>query len=306
MMHVVTFYRFCSIRGVEAIVENIRVLAANIDCVGSVLIAEEGINATIANSERSHLETLVASVEELLGGISLHAKYSIADEDNRVFYRLKVKHRREIINFGHPLKDQEEVGKHVDAEDWNRLLDDPNTFVLDVRNEYETEVGVFENAQLMDIKHFRDFPDQVAACIPEDKQTPIAMYCTGGIRCEKASNWLIELGYENVNQLNGGILSYLESTSTDQSKWRGECFVFDQRVTVNADLEQGDHKQCFACRRALSQKDIASEHYVEGVSCPSCYNLTSTQRKEQFAERMKQDLLAKKRGLTHIGATQQR
>ena len=303
MMHVVTFYLFKNLPDPDNLTAKIESIARTQGCVGSVLIADEGINSTLACDSKTRLQTTVASIEHVLGDVTLSAKYSTAHDDNEVFYRLKVKHRKEVINFGQPLQTQDQVAQHVNAQEWNKLTDQPDTWVLDVRNTYEVEVGQFESAQSLNIKHFRDFPQAVEGQLPKDRETPIAMYCTGGIRCEKASNWLYQRGYKNLFQLEDGILKYLEDTNTEESKWQGECFVFDQRVTVNHLLEQGRYNQCFACRRPISQAEQQSEDFVEGVSCPNCVDETMESRKLQFAERMRQQQLARSRGESHIGRT---
>lgn len=304
MKHVVTFYRFSTLTDLDESREAIECQLSTINCVGTVLLAGEGVNATIAHSGKNQLESAVVAISKILGGLELQAKYSTAENNNPVFHRLKVRIRPEIIQLGLPFLGSESVGQHVDSESWNRLIDDPNVLVLDVRNDYEINVGSFSTATSLGIKHFRELPDAVARTIGDQVDTPIAMYCTGGIRCEKASHLLIERGYKQIYQLEGGILNYLDQVCQEDSKWEGDCFVFDQRVTVNANLEQGKYVQCFACRSALAESDTESEDYIEGVSCPHCFDEKSEEQRVRYAERMKQESLAKARGSKHIGSTQ--
>ena len=193
------------------------------------------------------------------------------------------------------------AGTCVDPEDWNALLEDPDTLVVDTRNEYEIEVGHFENAVNPHTTNFREFPQYALEKLDPGKHKKIAMYCTGGIRCEKATAFLKQNGFESVYHLKGGILNYLKTVPVSESGWRGECFVFDERVTVNHDLNTGSYHQCHGCRMPITEQDKASEYYQPGVSCPKCYGKRSERDKARFAEREKQVQLAEDRGEKHLG-----
>ena len=304
MKHVVSFYRFVAIEDPEALQTFLLDRFKRLGIVGTVLIAKEGVNATLSHGDRSVLEQAVALVESKLIAGALQAKYSTAHSDNEVFYRLKVKIRDEIIHFGHALSATSRVGTHVSASEWNELLDDPDVVVLDVRNDYEIATGAFKGSTPLGTQHFREFQDKMSASLDALKDSKVAMYCTGGIRCEKASNWLLEQGCDEVYQLDGGILGYLEEMDSESSEWQGECFVFDQRVSLTSDLEQGHYDQCHACRRAIGDEDKQSPKYVKSVSCPHCYHETDPEQKAQFAERAKQETLAVLRGSRHVGVSQ--
>lgn len=303
-MHVVSFYEFTTVRDSTELAAKLREKFEELELVGTALIAEEGINATLAHRELEVLERAVALVRTELDSPKLRAKYSTGNPDNPVFYRLKVKDRDEIIQFGKSITPTDRVGTHVSADRWNELLADPDVLVLDVRNDYEIEAGTFENAIPIGVNRFREFERRAADLLKQHGQSAIAMYCTGGIRCEKASRALLESGCETVYQLDGGILGYLETVDPNESEWHGECFVFDQRVSVNADLSQGSYDQCHACRRPISEEDKQSKLYVKSVSCPYCFHETSEQQKAQFTERVKQETLAHDRGQRHVGAPQ--
>lgn len=303
-MNVVSFYRFFELADPERAANELRAQYENLALVGTLLIANEGINATLAHPDLELLKHAVRLAEAVTGTTSLRAKYSTAREGNLVFYRLKVKVRDEIIQFGKPLKSSDQLGEHVHADQWNQLLEDPDILVLDIRNDYEIEAGAFENAVPVGIARFAEFESRIEDLLETHGKSTVAMYCTGGIRCEKASNLLLENGCETVYQLDGGVLGYLESVDPDENRWHGECFVFDQRVSVDANLTQGHYDQCHACRRAISEEDKQSELYVKSVSCPHCFYETSKQQKAQFTERAKQEALANARGHRHVGAPQ--
>jgi UPF0176 protein len=212
--------------------------------------------------------------------------------------------KNEIVSMGIPDTDPNEVnGKRVDAQQWNALIGDSNVLVIDTRNDYENGIGTFANAVSPRTKTFREFPAYVSKELDAQKHRPIAMFCTGGIRCEKATNFLIKQGFTDVYHLDGGILKYLETVDPDESMWHGECFVFDNRVAVGADLKQGKHVQCFACRRPVSELDQQSAHYQKGISCPQCIDKVSVDKKHRLAERQRQIQLARARNEQHRGTT---
>ncbi len=194
------------------------------------------------------------------------------------------------------------VGTYLNAEQWNDMISDPNVLLIDCRNEYEVKVGTFERAVNPNTTNFREFPAYLQKTLDENKQQKIAMFCTGGIRCEKSTAYLREQGYENVYHLKGGVLQYLEDMPQDKSKWQGECFVFDERVTVNHHLEKGRYDQCHACRWPITEADKQSTAFVQGVSCPHCADKYTDAQRAAFAEREKQMRLAKSRGVAHMGA----
>ena len=267
---VASFYRFQPIDDVAALRERILAACEVHSLRGTVLLAPEGVNATLAG-RRSDLESVI---DAHFGGIE--AKWSTAAPANTVFQRLKVRARPEIVTFDHPLSPGTPVGKHVSAAAWNEFIADPKVLVLDVRNDYESDVGTFTDAKRADTANFRDFPDFVARELEGHRQRPIAMFCTGGIRCEKASAYLLAQGFEDVSQLDGGILRYFADTAEADNAFEGECFVFDERVSVTSKLEQGGFELCGNCSRPLSPSDREMPHFERGKSCGACYRRART------------------------------
>ena len=300
-MTVATFYKFVRLDGLTDLQSRIAGLAESLRLKGTVLLAEEGINATLSGA-RDGLEAFAGKLEQDARFTGVPVKYSAAALDNPVFYRLKVRIKPEILSFGREGVDVAgHAGEPVDARRWNELLDDPDVTVIDVRNRYEIGLGAFPGAIAPDIEHFRDFPGFARARLDPEETSRVAMYCTGGIRCEKASAWLLNAGCREVYQLDGGILRYLETAPAEENRWQGECFVFDQRVSVDAALGQGTYRQCFACRAPLSASDLASPHYRQGVHCPHCFDHLTGARRESLEERQRQVELAEARGSRHIG-----
>ena len=230
-------------------------------------------------------------------------KFSAANAANKVFHRLKVRIKPEIVAMGRTDVDVAAgTGEHVSAQRWNELLQDPQVPVIDVRNHYETGIGTFRGAIDPHTQSFREFPDFVAARLDPERHPRVAMFCTGGIRCEKASSYLLQQGFAEVYQLDGGILNYLAQVDAGDNLFDGECFVFDQRVSVTADLGEGEFVQCFACRRPLTPVDTQQPEYQQGRSCPYCFAELTAAQKAAFAERQRQVELAEQRGTEHIGA----
>ncbi len=265
---------------------------------GTLLLAEEGINGTICGTREG-----IDAVRQWLDADGrfegLSYKESFADEP--AFYRTKVKLKTEIVTMGVPgVNPQHIVGTYVKGEDWNRLIEDPDTILIDTRNDYEVAIGTFKNAVNPNTTSFREFPQWAAENLDKTKHKKVAMFCTGGIRCEKSTAYLKEQGFDEVYHLDGGILKYLEEMPEQNSLWQGECFVFDQRVAVKHGLEQGSYDQCYACRMPLSPADMQSDQYIKGMSCPHCHDQLSEEQKASFAERQKQIELAKQRGEQHI------
>lgn len=267
---------------------------------GTLLLAEEGLNGTIAGTE--------ASIHQFLHWLQKDSRfanidYKLSYHDTPPFLRTKVKLKKEIVTMGVDNIDPNKVvGTYVEAEDWNDIISDPDTVLIDTRNDYEYGIGTFEGAINPNTETFREFPDYVKDNFDPEKHKKVAMFCTGGIRCEKASAYMKQQGFEEVYHLKGGILKYLENVDSDQSLWNGECFVFDERVAVNHDLEKGQYDQCHACRYPITEQDKQHPHYVPGVSCPRCFDKLTEEQKQRFAEREKQVQLAKARGESHIGA----
>lgn len=296
-------YKFVSLPDYQALQAPILKACQAYHIKGTLLLAEEGINGTIAG--------LPDDVQRLLAFLrndrlfksrfaDLEHKESYADE--HPFYRMKVKLKKEIVTLGVPgVSPTKKVGSYVKAEDWNDLIADPEVLLIDTRNGYEVDIGTFKGAIDPKTTTFREFPDYIAKHVDKTKHKKVAMFCTGGIRCEKASSYMLDQGFEEVYHLQGGILKYLETVPEEVSMWQGECFVFDQRVAVKHNLAVGDFDQCYACRHPLSPAEMQSEHYSPGISCPYCFNHLSADKRARLSERQKQVQLAKQRGETHIG-----
>lgn len=300
MKQALTFYKFLELEDPADEQTHWQAFGRSREARGTILLAEEGVNGTLIGPE----ETLALFEAELRARFGeMPFKWSSVSPDNQGFYRYKVKLKREIVTMGVPDLDMARSGQHVTPEVWNTLLDDPEVVVIDTRNQYEVDIGTFPGSISPGTTHFRQFPDWVAKNLKPDQK--VAMFCTGGIRCEKASAYLLQQGFDEVFQLKGGILKYLEDGESKQNRWQGECFVFDQRVSVDDKLEQGSFQQCYACRHPLSRLDLASEDYEKGVCCPHCVkDALVLKRREDFRQRQKQVELAAARGEQHIGKRQ--
>ncbi len=267
---------------------------------GTLLLAEEGINGTIAG-DRASIDAVLAWLRQDPRLADLEHKES--KDEEAPFLRMKVKLKREIVTLGVPgIDPNARVGTHVSPADWNAVVNDPDVVLVDTRNHYECGIGTFRGALDPGTTSFREFPAWVKANLEPSRDRKVAMFCTGGIRCEKASAYLLEQGFETVYHLRGGVLNYLEEIPAAQSTWEGECFVFDNRVSVNHRLEKGQYDQCHGCRRPITEEDKHSTRYRKGVCCPRCYDRLSDDRKARFAERQKQIQLARQRGEQHLGA----
>lgn len=266
---------------------------------GTLLLAAEGINGTVAGS-RASIDYLLNTLQQDARLRDLDCKESYDDE--MPFYRSRVKLKREIVAMGIDDIDPANRGTYVNPADWNELISDPEVTLIDTRNEYESAIGSFANAMPANTVSFRDFPGFAARNLDPQKHRKVAMFCTGGIRCEKSTAYLRQQGFDEVYHLRGGILKYLEEVPEAESRWRGECFVFDNRVSVNHALEKGSYDQCHACRLPITAADKASDRYQPGVSCPACYDSRSNHERGRFREREKQVRLARARGEDHIGA----
>jgi UPF0176 protein len=271
---------------------------------GTLLLAPEGINGTIAGSDDG-IGLVLERIRDLVGEAGLEVKFSRAAD--QPFHRMKVRLKREIVTMGQPDIDPlQDVGRYVSPAEWNDLIGDPDTILIDTRNDYEVAVGTFRGAINPQTMTFREFPTWFRTerdrLVGERKQPKFAMFCTGGIRCEKATAFLRAEGVEDVYHLQGGILKYLEAIPPTDSQWQGECFVFDQRVTVGHGLAPGSYTLCHACRRPLSKTDRQSDLYEVGVSCPACFAERSEAQRAGYRERQRQESLAAERGQMHIGA----
>lgn len=266
---------------------------------GTLLLAEEGINGTVSGSENDINELLAyLNNDERVSPIS----YKLSWHQSKPFYRTKVKLKKEIVTMGvEGIDPKKTVGTYVKPTDWNELISDPEVTLVDTRNKYEIEIGSFKNAIDPETDSFRQFPDYVKNNLDPQKNKKVAMFCTGGIRCEKSTAYLKEQGFEEVYHLQGGILQYLEDVPKEQSMWEGDCFVFDNRVAVNHDLAQSDYDQCYGCRLPITEQDKLSDKYERGVTCPKCYGTHSPEQLVRFREREKQVQLAKSRAVEHVG-----
>lgn len=267
---------------------------------GTLLLAREGINGTIAGT-REGMDAVISYLHTDPRFCDLEYKESFAQ--TMPFYRMKVRLKKEIVTLGVSTVDPtQRVGIYVEPEHWNNLINDPEVVVIDTRNTYEVAIGKFKRAKNPRTQTFREFPQFVQSHLDPQKHKKVAMYCTGGIRCEKASSYMLQAGFEEVYHLKGGILKYLEKVPAHQSLWEGQCFVFDQRTAVKEGLSPGDFSSCHACRHPLSKEDRASSCFEEGISCPHCYNALNPEKKHRLAERQRQCQLAAARGLNHIGS----
>jgi len=299
-MKVASFYRFLDLGDSDSFRDELQVLCEQQRLLGTILVATEGINGTVAGDEAAILAVFGWIVERLLLDTPIDARWTDAGE--APFRRMRVRLKQEIVTLGRPdIRPHERTGRYVPPEQWNALIEDPNVLVIDTRNHYEVEVGSFPRAIDPETDSFRQFPDFATRLAETSKDRPLAMFCTGGIRCEKATALMLELGFEDVYHLQGGVLNYLEEVPAAENRWDGECFVFDTRVAVDRDLAEGGYVQCHACRRPLSSEDLELPDYREGVSCPHCAGELDEERAARLEERRKQVALAAERGESHIG-----
>lgn len=266
---------------------------------GTLLLAAEGINGTIAGS-RADVDAIIQLLRSDDRFAGMESKESLTETNP--FYRAKVKLKKEIVTMGvADIDPRHIVGTYVEPQDWNALISDPEVTLVDTRNAYEYRIGTFRNAVNPNTTSFREFPAFVKQHLDPQKHRKVAMFCTGGIRCEKSTAFLKQQGFDAVYHLRGGILKYLEEVPESDSLWQGDCFVFDNRVTVNHRLEKGNYDQCHACRMPISEADKQGEHYQQGISCPHCYDRQDYQQVKRFAERERQKQLASQRGEHYIG-----
>jgi UPF0176 protein len=298
-VRIAALYRFARFDDPAAIRARLETVAADAGIRGTLLVAHEGINGTIAGDDAG-VETVLAAIRALPGCADLTPKF--AEAAAMPFHRLKVRLKREIVTMGVPDIDPlDDVGTYVAPADWNALIDDPDTVVIDTRNDYEVAVGSFAGAVDPGTASFRDFPAWVEAHRGKLAGKRVAMFCTGGIRCEKATAYLKREGVDDVFHLDGGVLRYLEEMPAADSRWQGECFVFDERVAVGHALAAGTHVLCRGCRMPVSAAERASPLFVEGISCPRCHATRDAARQAGYAERHRQVRIAEARGDTHVG-----
>jgi UPF0176 protein len=296
---VAALYRFVTLDNSAGLREPLLAVMQAQGVRGTLLLAPEGINGTVAGS-REAIDSLLAWLRKDPRMTDLEHKESHTDK--MPFARAKVKLKKEIVTMGITgIDPTTTAGTYVQPEDWNALITDPDVVLIDTRNEYEVNVGTFKGAINPHTTTFREFPHYVDSHLDPKQHRKVAMFCTGGIRCEKSTAFLKEQGFNEVYHLKGGILKYLETVPEAESRWQGECFVFDERVTVDHQLQKGHYEQCHACRMPLSGEDQNSEYYVSGVSCPWCHDLTTKKQQARFSEREKQVRLARQRGEPHRG-----
>ena len=297
-----TFYKFL-------ILENYRELKIRFDkslsktnIKGTMLLANEGINGTIAGSG-SDLKKFFLYLDKFSQFKDITPKFSSSNKNP--FLRMKVRLKKEIVTIGIPeVSPSNQVGKYLNVKEWNELLNENDSMIIDTRNKYEVSIGTFKDSINPKINSFRDFPKWAQKNLIDkkvSKKSKIGMFCTGGIRCEKSTSYLKKLGFENVFHLDGGILKYLENVKSDENEWKGECFVFDHRVSLNNFLEKGEYDMCYACKMPLSKENKKNKHYLKGQSCEYCYDQTTNKQKERFNEREKQIKLSKIKNLNHLG-----
>ena len=296
---VCALYKFAVLNDYKDLRQPLLNLMLEKDVHGTLLLAREGINGTIAGS-REGIDAVKAWIasDERFDGVD----YKESFVEFQPFKRTKVKLKKEIVTMGvQGIDPKRVVGTYVDPKEWNDLISDPEVLLVDTRNQYEVEIGTFKNAVNPATDTFREFPEYVKQNLDPQKHKKVAMFCTGGIRCEKSTAYLKEQGFDEVYHLKGGILKYFEEVPAEQSKWHGECFVFDGRVAVDHALRPGSYHMCYACRMPLSDADLKSDDYQDGVSCPHCKPGLNPQRAARFAERQKQIRLAAERGEQHLG-----
>ena len=303
MFKVAALYKFSQIDNPLEVQIYLKKILKNLSIYGTILVGNEGINGTIASRDKKNLNKALMYLKNLKGFKDLDIKFS--NSEKKPFIRLKIKLKQEIVTIGDKSIDPtKNVGEYVNPEDWNSLIEEENILLIDTRNDYEYSIGSFKDSVNPKTQKFRDFPEWLKGqnFTQEDKNSKkVAMFCTGGIRCEKASSLMKNEGFKKVYHLKGGILKYFESISKENSLWDGECFVFDDRVSVKHDLSVGDYDMCHGCRMPITETDKISQKYIQGVSCPNCFDQTTEEQKSRYMSRQKQIDLAKQRNKKHIG-----
>ncbi len=300
MYTVCALYKFVTLEDYQQIRQPLLEKMESLNIKGTLLLALEGINGTVSGTQEA--------IQQLLDYLNADARmnpisFKVSFDETQPFHRTKVKLKKEIVTLGvEGIDPRRSVGTYVKPKDWNALISDPEVVTIDTRNDYEIEIGTFKHAIDPETKTFREFPEYVAKNLDPKKHKKVAMFCTGGIRCEKSTAYLKEQGFEEVYHLEGGILQYLEDVPQEESLWEGDCFVFDNRVAVNHDLQRSEYDQCYACRLPITEHDKQSDLFEPGVSCPKCHGTHSEEQIARFREREKQVQLAKARQEEHVGS----
>ena len=295
MFEVFGFYKFKKLKSLKKNKVLLQDFLIKKNIRGTIIIANEGVNATISGKS-AELKVTINKIKKILDFKKFDSE-NISKSKFQPFHKPKVKIKKEVVPMGLSLSSKNKKDNHVDPKKWNELIFDKDTLVLDSRKPFEYEVGTFKRSVNPDVDNFREFPKYLNKL---NKHKPIAMFCTGGIRCEKASVFLEKKGFNNIYQLKGGILNYLKNVKKKETLWKGECFVFDNRISLKHGLVIGTYSMCSGCRKPISFKDKKSKKYEEGVSCPYCHDLLTKSQKERFRMRQKQIVLAKKSGKKHI------
>ena len=302
MHKIIALYQFCEIRNPRKLQMILKKELKNLQILGTIIIGHEGINGTVSGSE-TNVNKALKFLKSDNRFSDLDIKYSFSNK--APFLRLKVKIKKEIVTMGiDDIKPTTQAGKYVSYDQWDSLLNDEDTVLIDTRNDYEYSIGTFKNSINPKTSNFKEFPNWVKKQkFTEEvkKSKNIAMFCTGGIRCEKASSYMKNEGFKNVYHLKGGILKYLENIDIKNSLWQGECFVFDDRVSVKHDLSQGDYDLCHGCRMPITEQEKLSNNYVKGVSCSHCVTVKSSEQVQRYKSRQKQINLAKAKNKSHLG-----
>ena len=294
-----SFYKFVYLRNPDEIKKKLLIHLKKFNIKGTFILGKEGINASFSVSA-DQFEKVKNLIKKLIPN---KIKFKKQFDHNHSFLRLKIKEKKEIVSLGQKnICPEETTGLFIDPNSWDKFISDPDSIIIDTRNEYESDIGSFKTSVKTKTNNFREFPiwfEKHKKILSEKK---IGIFCTGGIRCEKASNFLINKGYKNIFQLDGGIIEYLNKTKNKGKMWEGECFVFDERVSLNDKLEKGLYSQCFACRSAITSIDTKSRYFKLGVSCPKCFKEKSEKQRARYKERQRQMQIAKKKRIKHIGS----
>ena len=295
-------YKFSLIESPQTLQSKIRRKLKSLSILGTILVGKEGLNGTISG-KKENIDKAIKYIKNIDGFSDIDVKFSKSLVNP--FIRLKIKLKDEIVTIGDKsINPNKEVGKYVNPEEWNDLISNKNTILIDTRNNYEHSIGTFKNSMNPNTIKFREFPEWVRRqkfSDNEKQNRKFAMFCTGGIRCEKASSFMLKEGFKDVSHLKGGILNYFDSVPKNESKWKGECFVFDDRVSVKHDLTEGSYDMCHGCRMPITNEDKETDEYIKGVACPSCFFEKTEEQKARYMSRQKQVDLAKERNQKHIG-----
>ena len=294
MFYIAGFYKFKKILNIKKNKYFFTNFFIEQNAKGTLIISKEGINGTIS-AKKKNLDLIINKIKRNFNFVNFDSK-SLSKSKFQPFHRSKIKIKKEVVPMGMNTF-KRKLNGHINPKKWNKIIKDKNTLLIDVRKPFEYAVGTFKNAINPNVSNFREFPKYLKKL---DKKKPIAMFCTGGIRCEKASVFLEKKGFKNIFQLNGGIINYLKSVKKSESSWKGECFVFDNRISLKHNLVVGSYSMCSGCRKPISIMDKKSNKYEEGVSCPKCHDTLTNSQKERFRMRQKQINLAKKTGKRHI------